>query len=84
MRGRYSLPVLGGITGDVIGVISPRKGLVTNMGVVLNHGANRDFTFRDENGVLVRHPHARPWVREEEARRWGFIDASYRATAIAV
>jgi len=84
MRGQLSLPVLDGVTGEVIGVISPRKGLITNMGVVLNHGANRDFTFRDANGVLIRHPHARPWVQGEEARRWGFVGASYRATAMAV
>jgi len=75
MRGWLSLPVLDSVTGEIIGVMSPRQGLVTNMGVILRHEGGSDFTFRDENGVLVRHPNAKPWVREEEARRFGFGDS---------
>jgi hypothetical protein len=84
MRGWLSLPVLDGATGDIIGMISPRPGLMTNLGTIQSYEGGGDFTFRDENGVLVRHPKASPWVQEDEALRWGFADSAYLITAIAV
>jgi len=85
MRGWLSLPVLDSVTGEIMGVMSPRQGLVTNMGVILSHEGGSDFTFRDENGVLVRHPNARPFVREEDARRFGFAGSPYlMPAAVAV
>ena len=84
MRGWLSLPVLDSVAGEIIGEIAPRRGLVTNMGVILSHEGGSDFTFRDENGVLIRHPAASPWVREEDARRFGFAAQPYLETAMAV
>ena len=84
MRGWLSLPVLDGVTGDIAGKIPPRQGLKTNCGTILRCEGGGCFTFVDENGVLLRHQKATPWVEEEEARRWGFTNHTNSTTAIAV
>jgi hypothetical protein len=84
MLDRFSLPVLDGGTGDIIGAIAPRPGLATNLGVILGYEGDGYFIFSDENGVITRHPQASPWVLEDEAQRWGGIDNAYPITAIAV
>jgi len=84
MRGWLTLPVLDGISGDIIGMIAPRQGLVTNYGAILRYEGSGDFTFEDEQGIVSRHREASPWVEEDEALRWGFIDKARLTTAIAV
>lgn len=84
MRGWLSLPVLDGVTGEIVGMIAPRQGLKTNHGAILRYDGSGDFTFADDMGVIVQHRDASPWVEEEEALRWGFVDHARLATAIAV
>lgn len=84
MRGWMSLPVLDGITGDIVGMVTPREGMKTSLGSILRCEGAGSFTFQDENGVMILHRQASPWVEEEEARAWGFTINDYPATAIAV
>lgn len=84
MRGWMSLPVLDGVTGDIVGMITPRQGLKTSHGSILRYEGAGSFIFLDENGVRIHHRQASPWVEEEEARAWGFTVNDYPATAIAV
>lgn len=83
MFGLFTLPVLDGATGDIIGMTPPSMGMMTNLGAILRCEGG-GFTFLDDNGVVSVHHAARPWVEEEEAKRWGFAPANRLITAIAV
>lgn len=83
MRGLFSLPVLDSVTGDVIGMIPPNPGMVTSLGSIRRCDGNC-YTFVDENGVTAVHDGAWPWVEEEEAVRWGFVERGCTACAMAV
>jgi hypothetical protein len=72
MRALFSLPVLDDATGEIIGLIAPRPGMMTSMGSIMQVEGPGAFIFSDSNGVLAMHGHAKPWVEEAEARGWGF------------
>lgn len=73
MRTLFPLPVLGDLTGEIIGLIPPRTGMMTSLGTIVHMEGPRSFVFSDSFGVRARHAQARPWVEEEEALRWGFF-----------
>ncbi|MBI4803957.1 MAG: hypothetical protein HY795_01840 [Desulfovibrio sp.] len=83
MLGLFTLPVLDGETGEIIGMTPPNMGMITNFGAILRY-EGCGFTFLDDNGIVSVHDAARPWVEEEEAKRWGFAPATRLTTAIAV
>jgi len=84
MRGWFSLPVLDSVSGDIIGMIAPRQGLMTSHGAILRYEGCGDFTFEDQGGVVIRQQDASPWVEEDEALKWGFVDQARLTCAIAV
>lgn len=83
MRALFSLPVLDDATGEIIGIIAPRPGMMTSMGAILMVEGPGAFVFSDSNGVRASHGHAKPWVEEAEARNWGF-SKDYETCALAV
>jgi hypothetical protein len=83
MLGLFTLPVLDGETGEIIGITPPSMGMDTNLGAILRCEGG-GFTFLDDKGIVSIHEAARPWVEEEEAKRWGFVPATRLTTAIAV
>jgi len=83
MRALFSLPVLDGVSGEIIGIIAPQAGMVTSMGSILLVEGPGVFIFSDHNGVHIRHEHAKPWIDEDEAQRWGFSEMrEVRALAV--
>ena len=84
MRGRMSLPVLDDVSGEVMGVIEAQEGLLTSLGVFLGMSDEGALTFVDAGGVVSRHPQARPFVMEDEARKWSFVQAQAQSLAMAV
>jgi hypothetical protein len=83
MLGLFTLPVLDGATGEIIGMTPPTMGMITNLGAILRCEGG-GFTILDDRGVVSVHVAARPWVEEEEAKRWGFAPVTRLTTAIAV
>ncbi|GFK94381.1 hypothetical protein NNJEOMEG_02225 [Fundidesulfovibrio magnetotacticus] len=83
MRPTNSLPVLSDESGEVVGSIAARPGLVTDLGVISRVDVG-GLVAVDGAGVTALLRGAMPWVFEAEARRWGFVNQEALTTAMAV